>query len=90
MHAEDLILVTGRFRIATFRTLIELDRDGYAPRKSLFTGVITRFRLPSGMAETLLSDYRAGFPDACLLFPDTAQTLACLRASGNKNIALRF
>ena len=66
------------------QTLIELDRDGYAPRKSLFSGVITRFRLPSGMAETLLSDYRAGFPDACLLFPDTTQTLACLRASGLK------
>jgi putative hydrolase of the HAD superfamily len=65
-------------------TLIELDRDGYAPRKSLFTGVITRFKLPSGMAETLLDDYRAGFPNACVLFPDAAQTLSCLRSSGLK------
>ena len=66
------------------QTLIELDGDGYAPRKSLFAGAITRFRLPSGMAETLLSDYRARFPDACVLFPDAAQTLECLRASGLK------
>ncbi len=65
-------------------TLIELDRDGYAPRKSLFTGAIARFRLPSGVAETLLDDYRAGFPNACVLFPDAAQTLTCLRTSGLK------
>ena len=64
------------------RTLIELDRDGYAPRKSLFTGLCTQFRLPSGVAETLLNDYRAGFPNSCLLFPDAVGTLSCLRASG--------
>jgi putative hydrolase of the HAD superfamily len=64
--------------------LIELDRDGYAPRKELFTGMIARFELPSGLAETLLSDYRAGFPSACLLFPDAARTLSSLRASGLK------
>ena len=44
------------------QTLVELDRDGYAPRKSLFNGMTARFELPSGMAETLLDDYRAGFP----------------------------
>ena len=66
------------------QTLIELDRDGYAPRKSLFSGVITRFKLPSDVAETLLDDYRAGFPTACVLFPDAAQTLSCLRTSGLK------
>jgi putative hydrolase of the HAD superfamily len=66
------------------QTLIELDRDGYAPRKSLFTGVIARFRMPSGVAETLLEDYRAGFPNACVLFPDAARTLSCLRTSGLK------
>lgn len=66
------------------QTLIELDRDGYAPRKSLFADVIARFELPSGMAETLLNDYRAGFPNACVLFPDAAQTLARLRTSGLK------
>jgi len=66
------------------QTLIELDRDGYAPRTSVFTGVITRFSLPSGMAETLSNDYRAGFPNACLLFPDAAETLSCLRTSGLK------
>jgi putative hydrolase of the HAD superfamily len=43
-----------------------------------------QFELPSGLAETLLSDYRAGFPSACLLFPDAARTLSCLRASGLK------
>jgi putative hydrolase of the HAD superfamily len=64
------------------QTLIELDRDGYAPRKALFTGVIARFVLPSAVAETLLNDYRAGFPHACVLFPDAAQTLSCLRTSG--------
>jgi len=36
------------------------------------------------MAETLLDDYRAGFPSACVLFPDAAQTLSCLRTSGLK------
>ena len=66
------------------QTLIELDRDGYAPRKSLFTGVVTRLRIPSGVAETLLDDYRAEFPNACLLFPDAAQTLSGLRTAGLK------
>ncbi len=46
--------------------------------------MVTRFGLPSGIAETLLDDYRAGFPNACVLFPDAAQTLSCLRASGLK------
>jgi putative hydrolase of the HAD superfamily len=36
------------------------------------------------MAETLLDDYRAGFPNACVLFPDAAQTLSLLRTSGLK------
>lgn len=66
------------------QTLIELDRDGYASRESLFTGLIARFRIPSGAAEALLDDYRVGFPNACLLFPDAAQTLSCLRTSGLK------
>ena len=46
--------------------------------------MITRFKLPSGVAETLLDDYRAGFPNACLLFPDAVQTLSRLRTSGLK------
>ena len=66
------------------QTLVERDRDGYAPRKELFTGMVAQFELPSGLAETLLNDYRAGFPSACLLFPDAAQTLSSLRASGLK------
>ena len=66
------------------QTLIERDRDGYGPRKELFSGVIERFELPSGLAGTLLSDYRSGFPNACFLFADAAQTLASLRASGLK------
>jgi putative hydrolase of the HAD superfamily len=44
--------------------------------------MVARFDLPSGLAETLLDDYRAGFPSACVLFPDVADTLASLRASG--------
>ncbi len=64
--------------------LIERDRDGYGPRKELFTGLIAEFECPSGLAETLLNDYRAGFPSACLLFPDVAPTLSSLRASGLK------
>jgi putative hydrolase of the HAD superfamily len=66
------------------QTLIELDGDGYAPRKELFIGIIAQFGLPSGLADTLLKDYRAGFPSACVLFPDAIQTLASLRASGLK------
>ena len=66
------------------QTLIEVDRDGYAPRRELFAGIIAQFELPSALAETLLNDYRAGFPSACLLFPDAAQTLSFLRASGLK------
>lgn len=66
------------------QSLIELDRDGYAPRKSLFTSVIARFAIPSNVADTLLDDYRTGFPNACVLFPDAAQTLSCLRTSGLK------
>jgi putative hydrolase of the HAD superfamily len=65
-------------------TLIELDRDGYAPRKELFTGMIAQFELSSALGETLLDDYRVGFPSACLLFPDAVQPLSSLRASGLK------
>jgi putative hydrolase of the HAD superfamily len=64
--------------------LTELDRDGYAPRKELFTDLIAQFELSSGLAETLLNDYRTGFPSACVLFPDAAQTLSALRAAGLK------
>ena len=64
------------------QTLVGRDRDGYAPRKDLFTGMIAQFGLPSGLAETLLDDYRVGFPSACVLFSDAAQTLSSLRASG--------
>ena len=64
------------------QTVIEFDRDGYAPRKELFTGTLARFELPAELAETLLRDYRAGFPSACSLFPDAAQTLTSLRAAG--------
>jgi len=63
------------------QVLIERDRDGYAPRKELFGGMLGQFNLPSGLAEELLNDYRDGFPRACLLFPDAAQTLSSLRAS---------
>jgi len=66
------------------QTLIERDRDGYAPRDELFTGMIAQFDLPSSLAGTLLKDYRAAFPSACVLFPDAAQTLSSLRASGRK------
>ena len=50
----------------------------------MFTSMVANFGLPPRLAETLLSDYRAGFPSACLLFPDVVQTLATLRASGLK------
>lgn len=66
------------------QTLVRLDRDGYAPRDNLFGGMVAGFGLPLHLAETLLNDYRAGFPGACLLFPDAVQTLATLRASGLK------
>lgn len=64
------------------RALIALDRDGYGPRKELFVGTVAQFELPADLAVTLLDDYRAGFPSACLLFPEAAQTLATLRGSG--------
>jgi putative hydrolase of the HAD superfamily len=64
--------------------LIELDRNGYAPRKGLFAGMAAQFGLPADLAETLLNDYRAGFPSACVLFPDALRTLETLRASGLK------
>ena len=66
------------------QALVALDRDGYAPRQHLFTGVVAEFGLPVHLAETLLNDYRAGFPAACALFPDIVPTLAALRASGRK------
>jgi putative hydrolase of the HAD superfamily len=66
------------------QSLIELDRDGYAPREVLFTSMIAQFELLSDLAETLLNDYRAGFSSACSLFPDATQTLSSLRASGLK------
>lgn len=63
---------------------IRFDGDGYAPRKELFARAIAQFQLPSDMAETLLKDYRAGFPSACVLFTDAVRILASLRASGLK------
>lgn len=66
------------------QSLIARDRDGYASRNELFTGMVAQFELPTSLAETLLNDYRAGFPSACVLFPDAAQTLSSLRASGLK------
>ena len=66
------------------QTLVERDRDGYAPRNELFTGTIAQFEFPPALAETLLNDYRAGFPCACVLFPDAAQTLSALSAAGRK------
>ena len=66
------------------QALIELDRDGYAPRTSVFTDLIIRFNLPSGLGGTLRDDYRAGFPKACVLFPDVVPTLSRLRTSGLK------
>ena len=57
------------------QALVELDRDGYAPRNELFTGMIAQFALPSSLAGTLLNDYRAGFPGACVLFPDAVSDL---------------
>jgi putative hydrolase of the HAD superfamily len=46
--------------------------------------VTARFGIPLGLAETLLDDYRDGFPNACVLFPDAAETLSCLRTPGLK------
>ena len=64
--------------------LTQLDRDGYAPRKGLFSGMAGQFGLPADLGERLLNDYRAGFPAACVLFPDARLTLETLRASGLK------
>ena len=66
------------------RTLIELDQDGYGPRKGLFGGLATRFGLPADVADSLLTDYRARFPSACRLFPDALPTLSSMRAAGLK------
>ena len=66
------------------QTLIQLDRDGYAPRQTLFSDLAAKFDLPRDLAVTLLTDYRAGFPSACVLFSDVIDTLATLRASGLK------
>jgi putative hydrolase of the HAD superfamily len=69
---------------AYVQSCIELDADGYAPRDELFTGVVARFGVSSDLADTLLTDYRAGFPAACVLFADVRPTLAVLRAAGLK------
>lgn len=66
------------------RTAIERDRDGYAPRKELFAGILNPFGLPFELAEDLLRDYRTAFPAACVLFPDARSTLSSLRAGGFK------
>ena len=64
--------------------LIELDRDGYAPRKEVFTSMVAQFELAAEWAETLRRDYKSGFPSACVLFPDAAQTLSSIRERGFK------
>jgi putative hydrolase of the HAD superfamily len=74
----------GVERARYVRAAIEHDRDGYAPRNDLFSGTLARVGLPLELARTLLEDYRAGFPAACLLFPDAAETLSALRSAGLK------
>ena len=64
------------------KTLIQVDGDGSGPRRDLFIGLVAALGLPPDLADTLLSDYRARFPSACLLFPDVLRTLTALRASG--------
>jgi putative hydrolase of the HAD superfamily len=64
------------------QTLIRLDRDGYAPRDALYTGLLAQFGLSGDLAPMLLTDYRARFPSACALFPGVTETLAALRKSG--------
>jgi len=71
-------------RVRYVQLLIERDGDGYTPRDELFAGMVVEFALPPKLAATLLSDYRAGFPSACVLFPDAASTLSSLRAAGRK------
>jgi putative hydrolase of the HAD superfamily len=66
------------------RAVIERDREGYGPRGELFADTVAQFGLPAALADTLRSDFRAGFPGACVLFPDALQTLAALRAAGFK------
>jgi putative hydrolase of the HAD superfamily len=63
---------------------IEHDLDGYAPRREMFARVLARFGLSPELAGTLLEDYRAMFPRACVLFPDATETLEALRAAGLK------
>lgn len=64
--------------------LREADRDGYGPRSELYSGIVTQFQFPAELAQTLLADYRAGFPSACSLFADAARTLSALRESDLK------
>src|SRR5215212_9243196 len=66
------------------RAVVDRDREGYGPRGALFSGTVAEFGLPPALAETLRSDFRAGFPSACVLFPDALETLRTLRASGFK------
>lgn len=74
----------GAEQISFVDALTELDGDGYAPRKSMFEGLLTRLELSPSLADSLLGDYRDGFPKACLLFPSVAQTLRRIRESGLK------
>lgn len=64
------------------QTMIRVDGDGYAPRSELFTSLVKTAGLPTDLAGTLLTDYHARFPSACVLFPDVLPTLTALRASG--------
>ena len=66
------------------RTFVRLDRDGYAPRESVFQGLVENFGLKPALGADLLRDYRAGFAGACVLFPDVVSTLTTIRAAGMK------
>jgi putative hydrolase of the HAD superfamily len=66
------------------QSAVKFDCDGYAPRNELFAGVLAPFDIRSELADELLRDYRAGFPGACVLFPDAGPTLSALRAGGLK------
>ncbi len=65
-----------------FDRVLELDRDGYAPKEEVFAGAARDFALVDEAAEALPRDFRSRFPEECVAFPQLENVLGHLTRSG--------
>jgi putative hydrolase of the HAD superfamily len=65
-----------------FERVLELDRDGSTHKDEVFGSVAREYSLGVEAGEVLAEDFRARFPDECVVFPHLQEVLERLNASG--------